>query len=176
MAVKNLLPLAGAVLLAVSVSACTSDLSSSNHNELITLVDQGTFSAGGSVIEAKETYDPYHPKPEGMTLHGDHASVFYQIPQNARTLPLVFLHGAGDDPVKGEEEEDGQQHQKDGGDDEIRSDPLLFSSHDGASLFCGAAVHDLELQRAEQGDDDGQDHAHGVGVAELLGGPECDLV
>ena len=45
MAVKNLLPLAGAVLLAVSVSACTSDLSSSNHNELITLVDQGTFSA-----------------------------------------------------------------------------------------------------------------------------------
>lgn len=95
MAVKNLLPLARAVLLAVSVSACTSDLSSSNHNELITLVDQGTFSAGGSVIEAKETYDPYHPKPEGMTLHGDHASVFYQIPQNARTLPLVFLHGAG---------------------------------------------------------------------------------
>ena len=50
--------------------------------------------------------------------------------------------------------------------------PLIPAS----SLLRGAAVHHLELQRAEQGDDDGQDHAHGVGVAELLGGPECDLV
>lgn len=32
---------------------------------------------------------------QGQTLHGDHASVFYQIPQNAHQYPLVFLHGAG---------------------------------------------------------------------------------
>ena len=31
----------------------------------------------------------------GQTLHGDHATVFYQIPSNPRPYPLVFLHGAG---------------------------------------------------------------------------------
>lgn len=31
----------------------------------------------------------------GQTLHGDHATVAYQIPSNAKNLPLVFLHGAG---------------------------------------------------------------------------------
>lgn len=30
-----------------------------------------------------------------MTLHGDHASVFYQIPVDAKKTPLVFLHGYG---------------------------------------------------------------------------------
>ncbi len=30
-----------------------------------------------------------------MTLHGDHASVFYQIPARTRHTPLVFLHGYG---------------------------------------------------------------------------------
>src|SRR4029453_1464067 len=33
------------------------------------------------------------PTPAGQTLHGDHAYGFYQIPVNARRLPLVFLHG-----------------------------------------------------------------------------------
>lgn len=53
------------------------------------------FSAGGTVIPAKEPYNPMKPTPEGQTLHGDHASVFYQIPVHARKYPLVFLHGAG---------------------------------------------------------------------------------
>jgi pimeloyl-ACP methyl ester carboxylesterase len=33
--------------------------------------------------------------PEGQTLHGDHAYVFYQIPQKSRKLPLVLWHGYG---------------------------------------------------------------------------------
>ena len=61
----------------------------------VTIIDQGVFAAGGTVIEAKEKYDPYHPKAEGQTLHGDHAVFHYQIPQNPRTYPLVFLHGFG---------------------------------------------------------------------------------
>lgn len=61
----------------------------------ITIIDQGVFAAGGSVIAAKEAFDPYHPKAEGQTLHGDHALIHYQIPQNPRTYPLVFLHGFG---------------------------------------------------------------------------------
>ena len=31
----------------------------------------------------------------GQTLHGDHAYVFYQVPANARRLPLVMWHGIG---------------------------------------------------------------------------------
>lgn len=61
----------------------------------VTIVDQGSFAAGGTVIEAKSAYDPYHPKAEAQTLHGDHAIVSYQVPSQARALPLVFLHGAG---------------------------------------------------------------------------------
>jgi pimeloyl-ACP methyl ester carboxylesterase len=31
----------------------------------------------------------------GQTYHGDHASVFYQIPENPHKYPIVMLHGAG---------------------------------------------------------------------------------
>ena len=40
-------------------------------------------------------YDPLKKTPDGQTLHGDHAYVQYQIPADARSIPLVFLHGAG---------------------------------------------------------------------------------
>ena len=33
--------------------------------------------------------------PAGQTYHGDHLYAFYQIPVNARSLPLVMWHGAG---------------------------------------------------------------------------------
>lgn len=56
---------------------------------------QGSFAAGGTVIRNPGTFDPYKATPEGQTFHGDHAYVFYQIPANARKLPLVFWHGYG---------------------------------------------------------------------------------
>lgn len=34
-------------------------------------------------------------KPEGQSLYGDHAYVFFQVPTEVKGLPLVFLHGAG---------------------------------------------------------------------------------
>lgn len=49
----------------------------------VTIVDQGSFAAGGTVLEVKSTYDPYHPEAEAQTLHGDHASVSYQVPGQA---------------------------------------------------------------------------------------------
>ena len=57
----------------------------------ITIEKQGAFSAGGTVIEAKKTFDPYHPEPDAMTLHGDHANVIYQIPAHAKNVSLMFL-------------------------------------------------------------------------------------
>jgi len=65
----------------------------SSNPEPIVIQKQGSFAVGGKVITQPGTFDPIKLGPEGQTLHGDHAYVFYQIPVNARRLPLVFLHG-----------------------------------------------------------------------------------
>lgn len=69
---------------------------------------QGSFSAGGTVVPAKEKYDPLAPTPQSQTLHGDHASVFYQVPTGAKKTPLVFLHGAGQSSRTWESTPDGR--------------------------------------------------------------------
>lgn len=61
----------------------------------IVLREQGSFAVGGTVITAPGAYDQAQPTAAGQTLHGDHAYVFYQIPANARPLPLVMWHGNG---------------------------------------------------------------------------------
>ena len=57
--------------------------------------EQGSFAVGGTVINNPGTFDPYAPTPAGQTFHGDHACVFYQVPEKARKFPLVFWHGKG---------------------------------------------------------------------------------
>lgn len=67
-----------------------------NEHQPLIIAKQGSFSAGGTVLTSEGTFDGKKLfNPQGQTLHGDHASVFYQIPQNANPYPLVFLHGAG---------------------------------------------------------------------------------
>ena len=51
----------------------------------IILKTQGSFAVGGKVLR----------DCDGRTFHGDHAYVFYQIPEKARKYPLVFAHGVG---------------------------------------------------------------------------------
>src|SRR5207253_6713747 len=63
-----------------------------------TLKTQGSFAVGGTVVTTPGTFDPFAgliSPPAGQTLHGDHAYVQYQIPQNPRDLPLVMWHGGG---------------------------------------------------------------------------------
>jgi hypothetical protein len=56
--------------------------------------EQGGFAIGGTVTTTPGTFDPRNPtNPAGQTLHGDHARVFYQVPEGARKLPLVLWHG-----------------------------------------------------------------------------------
>lgn len=69
---------------------------------------QGSFSAGGTVVSVHKPFDPFAPTPQGQTLHGDHASVFYQIPANTNNCPLVFLHGAGQSARTWESTPDGR--------------------------------------------------------------------
>lgn len=65
--------------------------------EPVTIADQGSFMAGGTVITAPGKYrgntEPLNMA--GQTLHGDHAYVFYQKPLHAHDTALVFLHGYG---------------------------------------------------------------------------------
>ena len=51
----------------------------------IVLETQGSFAFGGTVITGAD----------GNTFRGDHGYAQYQIPSNARTLPLVMWHGGG---------------------------------------------------------------------------------
>ncbi len=61
----------------------------------LVIQEQGSFAVGGTVIANPGTFDPNKPTPAGQTFRGDHAYVFYQKPVNARALPLVLWHGAG---------------------------------------------------------------------------------
>ncbi|WP_036602891.1 alpha/beta hydrolase [Olivibacter sitiensis] len=63
--------------------------------ESMLIEDQGSFAIGGTVIENPGNYDPVKRATDGQTYHGDHAYLFYQIPAQARQLPLVFWHGIG---------------------------------------------------------------------------------
>lgn len=75
----------------------------------VLLADQGSFFAGGTIVTAPGNFDYNDPlNPQGQTLHGDHAYVFYQKPVNAHKLPLVFLHGAGQSKKTWEPTPDGR--------------------------------------------------------------------
>ena len=80
----------------------TSTATEPSHSGL-KIIKQGIFSVGGKVIDTPGTFDPvahgfFNPSnqnTQGQTLHGDHATVLYQIPYDAKALPLVFWHGYG---------------------------------------------------------------------------------
>jgi pimeloyl-ACP methyl ester carboxylesterase len=81
---------------------------------LLVIKEQGSFTVGGTVIKNPGIYDNYkfdnfNPIPEGQTYHGDHAYVFYQIPEKAKELPLVFLHGFGQSAKTWETTADGRE-------------------------------------------------------------------
>ncbi|KIX14813.1 alpha/beta hydrolase [Dethiosulfatarculus sandiegensis] len=66
------------------------------QNDPLVIKEQGSFAAGGTVIASPGEFDPKNLfKTGGQTLHGDHLYTFYQVPENARKLPLVFWHGYG---------------------------------------------------------------------------------
>jgi len=78
------------VLSLAVITSCTTSI-----EELLIIKEQGSFAVGGSVITNPGNFDPIKRTPDGQTFHGDHAYVFYQIPEDARKLPLVMWHGFG---------------------------------------------------------------------------------
>ena len=62
--------------------------------EPLAVAAQGSFAVGGTVVTREGTFDPRHPMdPAGQTSHADHARLTYQIPVDARPLPLLFWRG-----------------------------------------------------------------------------------
>lgn len=90
------------------VSAC-STTSASNRQDALIIKDQGSFAVGGTIVTAPGAYAPFSRSPEGQTYHGDHAYVFYQLPVNARRLPLVLWHGFGQFSKTWESTPDGRE-------------------------------------------------------------------
>lgn len=82
-------------MLCVVLAGCaaTSGGASSSTGALI-IQEQGSFAVGGKVIRTPGTFNNNKPTAEGQTFHGDHLYAFYQVPQKARRLPIVMLHGA----------------------------------------------------------------------------------
>lgn len=51
----------------------------------LVIEEQGSFMAGGTLVQQPGTFNEQQPmNPQGQTLHGDHAYVFYQKPVRAK--------------------------------------------------------------------------------------------
>lgn len=67
----------------------------------ITIARQGHFSVGGQTIRRQGAYDNSkfigwaEQEETGQSYRADHAFVDFQIPANAKSLPLVYVHGYG---------------------------------------------------------------------------------
>ncbi|HWT02553.1 MAG TPA: alpha/beta fold hydrolase [Pyrinomonadaceae bacterium] len=107
----------GALLMAAAAFITSASAQDKNKPEPLMIQEQGSFAVGGSITTAPGTFDPIKqgafnpagPDPAGQTLHGDHAYVFYQVPANARKLPLVFWHGHGQSGKSWETTPDGRE-------------------------------------------------------------------
>ncbi|RYY46742.1 MAG: alpha/beta hydrolase [Chitinophagaceae bacterium] len=105
-----------ALTIAVLFTACAS-IKGVGSNTTLAVQEQGSFAVGGTVVTAPGAFDPikhgaFNPAnqaSEGQTLHGDHAYVFYQVPVNARKLPLVMWHGFGQSAKTWETTPDGRE-------------------------------------------------------------------
>lgn len=98
--------------LLLGAAICLSSCSTTNENSSNSMVikEQGSFMVGGTKTTEPGTFSPDSAlKPQGQTFHGDHAYAFYQIPENAHKLPLVFLHGAGQSKKTWETTPDGRE-------------------------------------------------------------------
>lgn len=86
------------LLIVSSFLASSSNAQKVPKQKPLVLREQGSFSAGGTVVKSEGTFDalkPWFEKQGGQTRHGDHADVFYQIPVKPKRNSMVFLHGYG---------------------------------------------------------------------------------
>ncbi len=84
--------------------------SSAFASEPLMIQEQGSFTAGGSIlVKGGEFVSRDLWNQSGQTAYGDNAFVRYQIPVNAKKLPMVFLHGGGQSMKTWETTPDGRE-------------------------------------------------------------------
>jgi pimeloyl-ACP methyl ester carboxylesterase len=91
------------------ITASAKESESTDTRPALTIQEQGSFAVGGTVRTTAGTYDNNNPTAAGQTLHGDHLYAFYQIPQKAKPLPIVMLHGAFQSARSWETTSDGRE-------------------------------------------------------------------
>ncbi len=99
----------------ISIAGCVQESNNSEGN--IVLTEQGSFAVGGTLITSPGEFDPIAqgafnpagPDSRGQSLHGDHAYVSYQFPENSHKLPLVLWHGHGQSGKTWESTPDGRE-------------------------------------------------------------------
>lgn len=100
----------GAVPDVPAFSADKTDSSGRSGSEPLVIREQGSFAVGGTTISHPGEFDPADfLKPDGQTAYGDHAYVFYQVPENVRKYPMVFQHGGGQSKRTWETTPDGRE-------------------------------------------------------------------
>lgn len=88
----------GLAILLFALASNTISSQNMKKKKPLIIEKQGAFSAGGTVIKSEGTYDalkPWNEQQGGQTRHGDHADVFYQIPEKHKQKSMIFLHGYG---------------------------------------------------------------------------------
>ncbi|NBA98248.1 alpha/beta fold hydrolase [Pseudomonas sp. R5(2019)] len=89
---------------------CAAAVVDGSERPSLVIKDQGSVIAGGRQITQPGTFDPYNPtRPDGQSIHGDHLYAFYQVPIDARPLPILMLHGAGQSAKSWETTVDGRE-------------------------------------------------------------------
>lgn len=84
------------IVLTATLASTPSFAADVNDFKPITIIEQGSFAAGGTVKQNDGEFDPYLPlDPTGQSFHGDHAYAFFQKPVNPKKNAIVMLHGAG---------------------------------------------------------------------------------
>ena len=83
--------------------------------EPVAIVKQGHFSVGGTTTQRPGAYDNrkfvgwVEQEETGQSYRADHAFVDFQIPADAKKLPLVYVHGYGGSGVCWQMTPDGRE-------------------------------------------------------------------
>lgn len=103
---KAVLTLLTALAPAALITGCATRSPSSGP---LVIQAQGSFAVGGTVQTTPGSYNNNQPSAAGQSLHGDHLYAFYQVPQHAKGLPIVMLHGAFQSARSWESTSDGRE-------------------------------------------------------------------
>jgi len=97
------------LLACCSFAAAPDALSQQSAPAPLVITEQGSFAVGGTVVTTSGTYDNNKPTVAGQSIHADHLYAFYQVPQKAKPLPIVMLHGAFQSARSWETTSDGRE-------------------------------------------------------------------